>query len=113
MRYPEEVTKDIISSYLERPNRGTVEALSEKYNKTFRQIISKLVTEQVYVRPRYLTKSGERPVTKSDLVSAIAKSLGYEEYELEGLENTPKGVLRKLLAGYDPAALEELVLPLE
>ena len=44
----------------------------------------------------YKTKSGELPVTKVEIVSNIADSLGLEVENLFGLEKTPKATLKTL-----------------
>ena len=96
MNYTEEQTKHIITAYKEKPNRETVESLAEELDKSVKSIIGKLSREGVYRREIYKTKSGDLPVTKVEIVSNIADSLGIEVDSLFGLEKTPKATLKIL-----------------
>ena len=70
--------------------------LAEELQKSVKSIIGKLSREGVYRREIYKTKSGELPVTKVEIVSNIADSLGIEVDSLLGLEKTPKATLKTL-----------------
>ena len=96
MNYTEEQTAHIIQAYQRNPNRDTVEMLAEELEKSVKSIIGKLSREGVYRREIYKTKSGELPVTKVEIVSNIADSLGIEVESLFGLEKTPKATLKTL-----------------
>ena len=96
MNYTEDQTKHIIAAYKEKPNRETVESLAEELGKSVKSIIGKLSREGVYRREIYKTKSGDLPVTKVEIVSNIADSLGIEVDSLLGLEKTPKATLKNL-----------------
>ncbi len=96
MNYTEDQTKYIIEAYREKPNRETVENLAEELDKSIKSIIGKLSREGVYRREIYKTKSGDLPVTKVEIVSNIADSLGIEVDSLFGLEKTPKATLKIL-----------------
>ena len=96
MNYTEEQTAHIKEQYLANPNRVTVEKLADELNKSVKSIIGKLSREGVYRREIYKTKSGELPVTKVEIVSNIADSLGIEVESLAGLEKAPKATLKKL-----------------
>ena len=96
MNYTEDQTKHIIEAYQRSPNRDTVEMLAEELQKSVKSIIGKLSREGVYRREIYKTKSGELPVTKVEIVSNIADSLGIEVDSLFGLEKTPKATLKIL-----------------
>ena len=98
MNYTEEQTQHIITAYKENPNRDTVEMLADELQKSVKSIIGKLSREGVYRREIYKTKSGELPVTKVEIVSNIADSLGIEVDSLLGLEKTPKATLKTLEA---------------
>jgi len=82
--------------YSKNPERGTVELLAQELDKSTKSIIGKLSREGVYRRESYVTKTGEKPITKVELVASIADSLGVSVDSLEGLEKTPKGVLKLL-----------------
>lgn len=96
MNYSEEQTKYIVKEYKTNPNRETVESLAIELNKSIKSIIGKLSREGVYRREIYKTKTGELPVTKMEIVSNIADSLGIEVESLAGLEKAPKATLKKL-----------------
>ena len=96
MNYSEEQTQYIVKEYRSNPNRETVESLATELNKSIKSIIGKLSREGVYRREIYKTKSGELPVTKVEIVSNIADSLGIEVDSLLGLEKTPKATLKTL-----------------
>lgn len=74
-----------------------VAALAKALNKTERSIIGKLSRLGVYERKVYLTKRGERPVTKLEYVARISKALEIPLEKLQGLEKTPKTVLVTIL----------------
>jgi hypothetical protein len=87
----------MVATYKANPSRETVERLATELNKSVKSIIGKLSKEGVYRREVYKTKSGEDPVTKIELVEQIAAELQLEVTKLEGLEKTPKLVLKRVL----------------
>jgi hypothetical protein len=103
MNYSEEQTQYIVEEYKTNPNRETVESLAKELNKSIKSIIGKLSREGVYRREIYKTKTGELPVTKTEIVSNIADSLAIEVDSLLGLEKAPKATLKNL-----ETALKEL-----
>lgn len=105
-RYTPEIVQDIISLYTKNPTRETVELLAKKYNRSVRAIVSKLSREGVYKKPAYRTKQGELPHTKDDIVQVIAQIMGEYPDALEGLEKSPKVVLRKIALALDPKSLD-------
>jgi hypothetical protein len=104
MNYSEEQTKYMTRIYLSTPNRTTVEILAEEMDKSIKSIIGKLSREGVYRREIYKTKSGETPVTKVEIVSNIADTLGLEVDNLLGLDKAPKSTLRTLEKGIESNA---------
>jgi len=94
--YTEEMTKKLISEYLDSPCRNTVESLSQEYNRSLKSIIGKLSREGVYQRESYKTKGGEKPVTKIELVHEIADKLNVLPEDLFGLDKAPKQALKFL-----------------
>ena len=70
-------------------------------NKSIKSIIGKLSREGVYRREIYKTKSGETPVTKVEIVSNIAETLGLEVDNLLGLDKAPKATLKTLEKGIE------------
>jgi hypothetical protein len=98
MNYTDEQTGYIINEYKKEPTMQTVLCLAEELNKTHKSIIGKLSREGVYERSVYKSKSGEVPVTKTEIVCNIAENLGIEVEHLAGLEKAPKSTLKALEA---------------
>lgn len=96
MSYSKEETVMMIEFYTENPTREAVEELAERLGKSTKSIIGKLSKEGVYRREVYRSKTGELPTTKVEIVSNISDLLGIEADALEGLEKSPKTVLKKL-----------------
>ena len=95
MNYTKEHTRKIVSHYESEPTPETVAALAEEMGKSTKSIIGKLSREGVYQRSVYVTKSGQTPITKVELVSLIASNLDLDgsRFLLDGLEKAPKQVL--------------------
>ena len=66
----------MVGQYQAAPNRQTVAILANKYGKSEKSIIGKLSKEGVYKRAVYVTKLGEKPVTKAELVEDIEEYFG-------------------------------------
>lgn len=94
--YTEEQKEYIIAEYTQNPTRDTVDILADKLGKSSKSIIGKLSREGVYKRSVYKTKTGETPITKKEIVCLIAEELDLTSEELEGLDKTPKLVLKSL-----------------
>lgn len=97
MSYSKELTDAVVAAYAAEPTRDTVDALAVKYDKSVKSIIGKLSKEGVYRREVYVTKTGDKPITKLELVGELETMLGFELETLAGLEKSPKPVLVKLL----------------
>ena len=69
MNYTEDQTKYMVDEYTNKPTRITVERLAKEMDKTPKSVIGKLSREGVYRRSVYKTKTGETPVTKTELVA--------------------------------------------
>jgi Zn-dependent M32 family carboxypeptidase len=96
VNYTEEQVDFMINQYNETPTRETVERLADELNKSIKSIIGKLSREGVYKKTEYLTKTGEKPITKRELVENIADKLELDVTALAGLEKSPKLALKKL-----------------
>jgi DNA-binding Xre family transcriptional regulator len=81
---------------LEKYNGENVEELAKALNKTPKSIIGKLSKLGVYQKKEYLSKTGEKPITKLEIVATIASRLRCNPEDLIGLEKTPKSTLIKL-----------------
>ena len=64
----------------------------EKLKRSKKSIIGKLSREGVY-REVYVSKTGEKPITKIEIVENIADALDIEVSDLAGLEKSPKEAL--------------------
>ena len=94
--YTEQETNMMVNEYLDQPTRETVDNLAERLSRSTKSIIGKLSREGVYKREVYVSKTGESPITKVEIVNNIAESLGLESTTLAGLEKSPKAALRNL-----------------
>jgi predicted transcriptional regulator len=94
--YTEQQTEAMISAYILDPTRETVDKLAEELGRSTKSIIGKLSREGVYRREVYVSKTGESPVTKVEIVNNICEDLGIEVASLAGLEKSPKTALRNL-----------------
>jgi hypothetical protein len=98
MNYTDEQTQKLVEEYKAKPSMLTVADLAVAYGKSPKSIIGKLSREGVYERAIYKNKSGESPVTKTEICYSIAENLGLEVENLAGLEKAPKATLKALEA---------------
>ena len=96
INYSVEDTQYIIDQYKNDPNRETVDRLAQELEKSAKSIIGKLSREGVYQKTEYLTKTGEKPVTKREIVEKISEIVGISYQTLAGLEKSPKASLKAL-----------------
>ena len=94
--YTKEETEYMVEIYSASSNMKTVEELAAELSRSKKSIIGKLSREGVYRREVYVSKTGEKPITKVEIVSNIADVLDLEISNLAGLEKSPKETLRKL-----------------
>ena len=94
--YTESETTYMVQLYQENPCMETVELLVEQLKRGKKSIIGKLSREGVYRREVYVSKTGEKPITKVEIVSNIADALEIEVGSLSGLEMCPKETLSRL-----------------
>jgi hypothetical protein len=93
MKYTQEQTEQLLHHH----NLGEPpEDLGARFGVPKRSVIAKLSQLGVYHRKPYLTKRGETPVSKEQLVSRLAELLGVELDRLESLEKCNKSVLMLL-----------------
>ena len=97
INYTQEQVDFMKITYNEEPTRETVQQLANELDKSVKSIIGKLSREGVYQKTEYLSKTGERPITKKQMVVIIAKELVGDSSKLEGLEKAPKADLKYLL----------------
>ena len=82
VNYTEAQVKHMVAEYSANPTRETVENLADELEKSIKSIIGKLSREGVYKKTEYTTKTGEKPITKIDLVEELAELLELEFVEL-------------------------------
>ena len=96
VNYTEQQVQHMIEEYKNNPTRETVENLAEELDKSVKSIIGKLSREGVYKKTEYTTKTGEKPITKLELVEDLALLLEIPITALAGLEKAPKTTLKAL-----------------
>jgi len=96
INYTQDMVDLMTVRYSASPTRETVEGLAAELNKSIKSVIGKLSREGIYQKTEYLTKTGEKPVTKKELVTRIGEVLGIEYQTLAGLEKSPKQALKSL-----------------
>ena len=96
INYTQDQVEYITNQYRLKPDRDTVEKLAEELDKSVKSIIGKLSREGVYRKTEYTTKTGEKPVTKLEIVQEMADLLEIPVEKLSGLEKLPKTVLKLL-----------------
>ena len=96
INYTPEQVEWMSNLYNQTPSRQTVEAIASTLEKSTKSVIGKLAREGIYQKAEYKSKTGEKPITKLQLVTSLAQRLELETDELAGLEKAPKGVLKLL-----------------
>jgi len=96
VNYTEAQVEMMIEAYTSSPTRETVENLAEELDKSVKSIIGKLSREGVYKKTEYTTKTGEKPVTKLEIVEELEELLELPTTALAGLEKAPKQALKLL-----------------
>tara|TARA_A200000159_G_scaffold86711_1_gene80298 strand:- start:5 stop:319 length:315 start_codon:yes stop_codon:yes gene_type:complete len=96
INYTQDQVEYITNQYRLKPDRDTVEKLAKELDKSVKSIIGKLSREGVYRKTEYTTKTGEKPVTKLEIVQEMADLLEIPVEKLSGLEKSPKTVLKLL-----------------
>ena len=96
INYTPEQVEWMSNLYNQTPSRQTVEEIASTLEKSSKSVIGKLAREGIYQKAEYKSKTGEKPITKLQLVTSLAQRLELETDELAGLEKAPKGVLKLL-----------------
>jgi hypothetical protein len=98
VNYSAEQTVEMVSAYVANPTKETVELFAAKFSKSVASIRAKLVKEGVYKKAEYVSKAGETPVDKEDLVSQIALFIPEQSAEnMSSLAKANKKVLKAIL----------------
>lgn len=87
---------ELVSDY-DGGNGMTIDALADKFNRTKKSVIGKLVSEGVYVKATVQpkTRADDGP-SKKDLLAKL-EALGFSEDGLKGLNNATKPALVEVL----------------
>ena len=96
INYTEKQVEHMVEEYTNNPCRETVENLADMFDKSIKSIIGKLSREGVYKKTEYVTKTGEKPETKLEIVQELAERLELSTTALAGLEKAPKQSLKNL-----------------
>lgn len=94
MNYTPEITQEIVNRY---KAGEPVKTIAQHYEVPDRSIIAKLSQLGVYSKKIYLSKTGEVPIKKEQLVEQIATLLGEDLEKMESLEKCNKRVLTTLI----------------
>ena len=95
-KYTAEQELDIKTTYQLNPKSETVDLLAQKYDVPRRSIIAKLSHFNVYVAKKYVSKTGEPPIKKAELVQKLSHI--FKDFELEQLEKLSKPLIHKLIS---------------
>lgn len=96
--YTEDEVDYLLDVYKKASNKQQVlTELSSQLGKSRRSIIGKLSRLGVYEKKVYLTKRGDVPVTKQELVHKLAIAWEIDLDSLEGLDKAPKAALQLLV----------------
>lgn len=95
MRYTKEQEEKLRRLYLDE--KWSVEDISNEMNLSTRSIVTKLSLMRIYVRRQYRDKTGERPISKSELVEQIAPYLNMPVEVMSSLEKANKTILKRIL----------------
>ena len=94
MKYTPEITEKIVQEYR---SGVPILALSEKLGVPSKSIIAKLSSLGVYVKKPYLSKTGEPPISKEELLQQICDLMGESLEPMESLLKSNKTVLKKII----------------
>jgi len=98
VNYTPEQTVELVSAYVANPTKETVELFAAKFVKSVASVRAKLVKEGVYKAATYVSKAGETPVDKEELVSQIALFIPEQSAEnMSSLAKANKKVLKAIL----------------
>jgi hypothetical protein len=95
VNYTETQTADLKARYAAGES---VVNLAKQFGKTTRSIVAKLSREGVYKAKEYVSKTGEKPVQKSELVQRISDLADIPIDQCDSLEKVNKQLLVNLVA---------------
>jgi hypothetical protein len=98
-KYTPEQEQKIKEAYTIAPNAETVAALATEFDVPLRSIIAKLSHFNIYKAKRYVSKSGEPPIKKAELIQKLAP--WFKDFELEQFEKLSKPLIVRLINDYN------------
>lgn len=98
VNYTEAQTAELVEAYKADATEATVNMFAEKFGKTTRSIVAKLVQAKVYVPKTAKVEGTAKTATKADLVSALEMEFNLKTGILESLEKGSKTALEALVA---------------
>ena len=107
MNYTPEMTAEMVEAYKASPTKATVEMLAEKFGKSIKSVVAKLSREGVYTKAEYVGKTGEKPISKEELVDEIAEFLAVPADVVGDLTKANKATLSRILAKFKADAAAE------
>lgn len=101
-KYDENLLKTL---YLDE--KLSVEEIALKIDKPVRGVRSKLGSMGIYIKKDYVTKSGNRPVKKREMIDRLIPILKISHDEADCLEKLTKRVLERILLVTNPSENQE------
>jgi len=98
-KYTAEQENVIKAQYTLAPTSETVEKLATEFNVPIRSIIAKLSHFNIYKSKRYVSKTGELPIKKAELIQQLVPY--FKDFELEQLEKLNKPLILKIIRDYN------------
>jgi hypothetical protein len=109
--YTKEQAEELVAAYTDcdsdESRKECVETFAEKFGKTPASIRAKLVSESVYQKQEYKTKTGSKPESKENIVADIARTVGAGAEALESLTKANKKALQVIRTALKVAADRE------
>lgn len=95
MKYTPDLEKMLRERYL----AGTpAQALADEIGVPVRSVIAKLSSMGIYQRQRYVSKTGEPPIKKDELIERLGTLMNRPPEYLESLSKCNKVVIRELIS---------------
>lgn len=93
VNYTPELTAKIIAEY----KAGvSIEEIAVTMGKTVRSVVAKLAREKVYQKKEYVTKTGEKVISKDTVADTIGRILLLPENDIESLTKANKSALKAI-----------------
>jgi hypothetical protein len=94
--YTAEQEAVMLQAYTANPAQSTVEMLAADMGKNVRSIVAKLSRMGIYKKKEYVTKTGEKAVSKNEHADAIGAILRLNENDTDSLAKANKSALKAI-----------------